>query len=99
MKRFSAVLVAVLAGTIVACGGSGTPPAEAPRKLRFAVIPKALDLPVFDYARNGAERAAKAAGERRGHLARTGDRATSSSRRRFSSRSSRSAWTASRSPA
>jgi ribose transport system substrate-binding protein len=55
------LLVAVLALT-AACGGSGTPPAEAPRKLRFAVIPKALDLPVFDYARIGAERAAKALG-------------------------------------
>ena len=62
MKRVAAVVVAVLAGTIVACGGSGTPPAEAPRKLRFAVIPKALDLPVFDYARKGAERAAKQLG-------------------------------------
>ena len=71
MRKIAAVMVAVLAGTIVACGGSGTPPADAPRKLRFAVIPKALDLPVFDYARKGAERAAKAAGERRGHLART----------------------------
>ena len=68
-------MVAVLAATIVACGGgSGTPPADAPRKLRFAVIPKALDIPVFDYAKKGAERAAKAAGERRGHLARTGNR-------------------------
>ena len=62
MRKIAAVLVDVLAGTIVACGGSGTPPAEAPRKLRFAVIPKALDLPVFDYARIGAERAAKELG-------------------------------------
>ena len=30
--------------------------------LRFAVIPKSLDLPVFDYARIGAERAAKELG-------------------------------------
>ena len=62
MKRFSAVLVALLAATIVACGGGGTPPAEAPRKLRFAVIPKSLDIPVFDYAKIGAERAAKELG-------------------------------------
>jgi ribose transport system substrate-binding protein len=56
------VLAAALAGATVACGGSGTPPADAPRKLRFAVIPKALDLPVFDYARKGAERAAQQLG-------------------------------------
>src|SRR5687767_104580 len=43
-------------------------PAEAPqpttgtRQLRFAVIPKALDIPVFNYARVGAERAAKELG-------------------------------------
>jgi ribose transport system substrate-binding protein len=41
---------------LAACGGdSGTPSA---RKLRFAVIPKSLDLPVFNYAKVGAERAA-----------------------------------------
>ena len=62
MKRLAVVLVAALAVAIVACGGSGTPPADAPRKLRFAVIPKALDLPVFDYARKGAERAAQQLG-------------------------------------
>jgi len=62
MKRFSAVLAASLVVTIVACGGGGTPPAEAPRKLRFAVIPKSLDIPVFDYAKIGAERAAKELG-------------------------------------
>ena len=62
MKNFSAALAASLAVTIVACGGGGTPPAEAPRKLRFAVIPKSLDIPVFDYAKIGAERAAKELG-------------------------------------
>ena len=30
-----------------------------PRNLRFAIIPKALHIPVFDYARTGAERAAR----------------------------------------
>ncbi len=58
MKR---IALLVLAATIVACGG-GTPPADAPRKLRFAVIPKSLDIPVFDYAKIGAERAAKQLG-------------------------------------
>jgi ribose transport system substrate-binding protein len=56
------VLAVVLAVTSVACGGGGTPPAETPRKLRFAVIPKSLDIPVFDYAKIGAERAAKELG-------------------------------------
>ena len=63
MKRFAAVLAMVLIG-VSACGGggNGSAPADAPRKLRFAVIPKALDIPVFDYARKGAERAAKELG-------------------------------------
>ena len=51
----------------VAVGGcsSSAPPAEstAPRKLRFAVIPKALDIPVFNYARMGAEKAAAEFGD------------------------------------
>jgi ABC-type sugar transport system, periplasmic component len=32
---------------------------EGPHRLRFAVIPKALDIPVFNYAKIGAERQAK----------------------------------------
>jgi len=52
MKQIS---VLALAGVMVACGG-GTP-ARA-QKLRFAVIPKALDIPVFNYAKIGAEREA-----------------------------------------
>lgn len=35
---------------------------QAKSKYRFAVIPKSLDLPVFNYAKVGAERAAKALG-------------------------------------
>ncbi|WP_396627531.1 substrate-binding domain-containing protein, partial [Luteitalea sp.] len=46
-----------------ACGGgSTTPPPAGPKTLRFAVIPKALDIPVFNYARIGAERKAKELG-------------------------------------
>lgn len=61
MKRY-ALAAAVLMLT-VACGGGGGPaPADAPKKLRFAVIPKSLDIPVFDYAKKGAERAAKELG-------------------------------------
>ena len=62
MRNATIFSVVLLAATVIGCGGSGTPPADAPRKLRFAVIPKALDLPVFDYAKVGAERAAKQLG-------------------------------------
>jgi ribose transport system substrate-binding protein len=48
----------VALSAISACGGSEPAPANAPQKLRFAVIPKALDIPVFNYAKIGAERAA-----------------------------------------
>lgn len=46
-----------------ACGGGGAPAPAAPAKLRFAVIPKALDIPVFNYAKLGAERAAAGFGD------------------------------------
>lgn len=54
MKKLLLVVVASVLG-VVACGG-GAP--EGPKKLRFALIPKSLDIPVFDYARIGGERAA-----------------------------------------
>ena len=69
MKR-----IAVLLGLVglVACGGSGSigcsaggpaPAADAAKPvLRFAVIPKALDIPVFNYAKIGAERTAQELG-------------------------------------
>ena len=61
MKRLA--LAAALVTMTVACGGGGGPaPADAAKKLRFAVIPKSLDIPVFDYAKKGAERAAKELG-------------------------------------
>jgi ribose transport system substrate-binding protein len=48
----------------VGCGAGGPAPASvAPKTLRFAVIPKALDIPVFNYAKLGAERAAKEMGD------------------------------------
>lgn len=50
------------AAAFSACGrtetGGGASSAPAQPKLRFAVIPKALDIPVFAYAKVGAERAA-----------------------------------------
>jgi len=56
--KLTRVLVLVLAAAAIpaACGGGSTD--QGPRTLRFALIPKSLDIPVFDYARIGAERAA-----------------------------------------
>jgi ribose transport system substrate-binding protein len=46
----------------VAAACAGAPDSPAPRKLRFALIPKALDIPVFDFANTGAQRQAAALG-------------------------------------
>jgi ribose transport system substrate-binding protein len=43
-------------------GGAGSGDAGGVKRYRFAVMPKALDLPVFSYAKVGAERAAKQLG-------------------------------------
>lgn len=58
------IATAIMAATLL-CAGACTKDqpasdtgAAAKPKLRFAVIPKALDIPVFNYARIGAERAA-----------------------------------------
>lgn len=50
---------------VAGCSGSSPAPAgtATPKKLRFAVIPKALDIPVFNYAKLGAERQAKEFGD------------------------------------
>jgi ribose transport system substrate-binding protein len=58
MKRIGIVLV--LAVT-VGCG-KGPEPAGRSQRLRFAVMPKALDIPVFNYAKIGAEREAASRG-------------------------------------
>lgn len=58
MTRLIGIL---LIGLTAACGS--TPPvAQAPGRLRFAVIPKSLDIPVFNYAKVGAEREAASRG-------------------------------------
>src|SRR6476659_1024957 len=62
MRKFLVVMAAMLA--IAGCGGSKEQASStgAPAKgqrLRFAVIPKALSIPVFNYAKLGAERQAK----------------------------------------
>jgi ribose transport system substrate-binding protein len=68
-RRPSLFLLPVLA--FAACSGGSPGPAASPsgsaaapagKKLRFAVMPKGLDLPVFNYAKVGAERAAKELG-------------------------------------
>lgn len=61
MKRLL-VVAAVAAMAAWACGGGSSAP-EGPKKLRFALIPKALDIPVFDYANTGAQREAAAQGD------------------------------------
>jgi ribose transport system substrate-binding protein len=55
MKRF--VCVAIVALGACGCGGASQPGAGG-GKLRFAIIPKSLDIPVFNYAKIGAEREA-----------------------------------------
>jgi ribose transport system substrate-binding protein len=57
MKR----IMIVIALVAISCGGGGTGTGGG-AKLRFAVIPKSLDLPVFNYARVGAMREAAALG-------------------------------------
>ncbi len=58
MKRTAVLVLALALSGLASCGKAEAPGPAAPRKLRFAVIPKALDLPVFNYAKIGAERAA-----------------------------------------
>ena len=54
--RRSFVLAVILGFAVSGCGGKKD---EGPPRLRFMVIPKTLDLPVFNYAKIGAERQAK----------------------------------------
>src|SRR5713226_2723623 len=54
MKRLMSIVLLAIA--IAGCGGSSG--VVGTKKLRFAVIPKSLDLPVFNYAKIGAEREA-----------------------------------------
>jgi ribose transport system substrate-binding protein len=63
MKR-SAGWCVLAALVLASCGGPAPPATDATAKpvFRFAVMPKALDIPVFNYARIGAERTAKELG-------------------------------------
>src|SRR3989442_10849128 len=64
MRRICTALVTIaaiaIAIAVAGCGGGNTGNAtpKSGAKLRFAVIPKSLDIPVFDYAKTGAEREA-----------------------------------------
>jgi len=59
MRQLGIVLIVV---AIAGCGKSPGPAGNGAPRLRFAVIPKALDIPVFNYAKVGAEREAAARG-------------------------------------
>lgn len=59
MKRVVSIVLAAAAVAMVACGGNQP---AGPKKLKFVLIPKALDIPVFDYANQGAQREAAALG-------------------------------------
>lgn len=61
-RRSRITLVAIAAAFAVGCGSGDPTEPEAGRKLRFAFLPKALSIPVFEYARIGAERAAEELG-------------------------------------
>jgi ribose transport system substrate-binding protein len=64
MRRVGALLIAAVMFCAAACSNkqeSGATTGGTP-KLRFAVIPKSLDIPVFNYAKIGAERTAKELG-------------------------------------
>jgi len=57
------VTLAAAFALAAACGGGSNAPASgAQQRYRFAVIPKSLDIPVFNYAKIGAERKAKELG-------------------------------------
>lgn len=62
MTRARILLIAL----VMAAGCRGPAPTTTtttPQKLRFAIIPKALDIPVFNYAKLGADRAAAEYGD------------------------------------
>jgi ribose transport system substrate-binding protein len=63
MKRTGIVVLGLVVALIAGCSDKQDGAGDAPRKLRFAIIPKALDIPVFNYARIGAERAAAELGD------------------------------------
>ena len=61
--RTVAILGILVVGCAAGCGPAAPPGGSTPRKMRFAIIPKALDIPVFNYAKIGAERQAAEFGD------------------------------------
>lgn len=59
MRRFLTIAALV---AFAACSGSKQAASTSAQRYRFMFIPKALDIPVFNYAKIGAEREAKALG-------------------------------------
>lgn len=57
--RKALLLMTAVALAVSACSGTKNDTAKTPERLRFMIIPKALDIPVFNYAKIGAERQAK----------------------------------------
>ena len=62
MKRFAVLIALGITAWACTSSGGGQTAAPAQRTLRFALIPKALDIPVFGYANIGAQRKAKEIG-------------------------------------
>src|SRR5215216_3459905 len=63
MRRTYVMIAVAALALVAACNNrQETPASTGTQKLRFAVIPKALDIPVFNYAKIGAERTAKELG-------------------------------------
>src|SRR5262245_11511353 len=59
MHPFMRMTWILIAAATIACGGSSSrQTTSGGGRLRFAVMPKTLDLPVFNYAKIGAEREA-----------------------------------------
>jgi ribose transport system substrate-binding protein len=61
-SKISNLKSAIALGSLLLVLGGCSNTSNQPHRLRFAFIPKALHIPVFDYARIGAERAAKQMG-------------------------------------
>ena len=62
LKRIRITITLAMVALVSGCGGGSVTSTGGTTKLRFAVMPKSLDLPVFNYAKVGAEREAAALG-------------------------------------
>jgi len=63
MRRICTAVAAIAVIAVAGCGRGTTEGTKTiGAKLRFAIVPKSLDIPVFDYAKKGAEREAATLG-------------------------------------